>query len=394
MSTIVYNIVFICHAQLWNNNNAASARVTNYIRALSAFNGFRFYLLSDDANLSLIHRVNDNIFINTAESGRMSKIKSSILFYKSLPKFVESLEGKVIFIVYPSVYHITEFLFLCRIKTFRKKGYKSFCEINELRRYDSSLTTYPALKRILYVGLCCIMEKRSRLYDGLLCISSNIKRYYSKYNKRSIVIPILSDIIPGETEGVREKAKNIMNFVFTGTVSMEKENLFELLKGFYLFNKRNKDWVFNIYGRISNTDRTTFIDLVETYGIQNKVILNGEIPRDSVSGVLASADCLILSRRNIKQNYYGFSTKLSEYAVARKPIILTNTGVVKDYFSDGYNCLMLEGYEAEDFEMKLLEFSQMPVSQKERLGDNAYKTAQDNFSWKNYSDILYDFLIH
>lgn len=55
---------------------------------------------------------------------------------------------------------------------------------------------------------------------------------------------------------------------------------------------------------------------------------------------------------------------------------------------------MLEEYDAENFEMKLLEFSQMPILQNVCLGVSAYKIVQDNFSWKKYSGILYDFLIH
>lgn len=385
------NIVFISHSLLWQVNSAASARMMNYAKTLLVHDNYKIFFLSDRTSLSSVCPVGDNMFANVKSDACITKFTSSLKFYKELPDFVHSLKGSIVFIVYPSPYCITEFLFLKRYKKFKKMGYKAFCEINELRRYDVGFYALSFLKRNLLILLCCIMERKSAEYEGLICISSNIRDYYTKYNNQSIVIPILSDF---KDPILHKKAieRISMNFVFMGTVSIDKENLYELLKGFSFFNRTNKNWALNLYGRVPDTDKIRINKIIHELGLSDKVKIHGEMPRSEIPDLLLTADCLLLPRRNNKQNFYGFPTKLSEYSAAGKPIILTDTGGVREFFRDGYNCLMPKGYEAKDFCEKLNQFLSMSAYEKSRLGENAVKTARKNFYWKNYSEKLSLFL--
>ena len=132
--------------------------------------------------------------------------------------------------------------------------------------------------------------------------------------------------------------------------------------------------------------------LLDILNLSSKVRLMGEVEHTKIADVLSSADCLILPRRNTKQNFYGFSTKLSEYAVSGTPIILTDTGVVFDYFTDGVDCLKVKGYEAKDFCEQMRRFVSMSAEEKSELAQNAFNTANSYFNWKMYSDILTNFL--
>lgn len=384
------NLIFISHSQLWKGNSAASARIENYIKALQQTHKYKFYLLSDRGDLNALKSGDDNIYFNEPDAN-IPPVRSSLRFIKKLPLFLDSLNGPKFIIIYPSVYFITEILFHKNIKKIRKSNIKCFCEINELRRYDVGLNLMPFYKKAPMKLICRYLERKSSNYNGLICISKNIKDYYNRYNSNCITIPILSDINSLSDNTCQQSGKII--FGFTGTVSVEKENLYELLKGFYLFDKKCQDWEFNLYGRTAAADKRALELILQKWEMTDKVHLCGEIPRDAIPDILSKTDCLLLPRRNNEQNYYGFSTKLSEYAIAHKPIILTDTGVVKEFFTDHYNCLMVQGYDADGFKRKLLEFSELTTDEKARLGSNAYDTACKHFDWKNYIESI-DLFLH
>ena len=128
--------------------------------------------------------------------------------------------------------------------------------------------------------------------------------------------------------------------------------------------------------------------------MKDKILYLGKLQHSEVDGVLSTAGALLLSRSNNKQNYYGFSTKLSEYAVSGTPIIMTNTGVVADYFQDGVTCLMCEGYDRNAFKRKFDELAQMSVTEKQQMSESAYKVAQNHFDYRLYSETLMNFLFN
>ena len=128
--------------------------------------------------------------------------------------------------------------------------------------------------------------------------------------------------------------------------------------------------------------------------VHDKIVYHGVLQHSEVETVLSSAGALVLPRANNKQNYYGFSTKLSEYAVSGAPIIMTNTGVVADYFQDGTNCLMCEGYDRNAFKQKFDELAQMSVAEKQQMAEDAYRVAQNCFDYRLYSETLKNFFFN
>ena len=381
------SIAIISETRFTGSNNAVSARVWNYAQALRMAGG-RVLLLSygDYCRGSLLVESTDSILsYGTGAPGESRK-----QFFMNLSKLVvtESIEG---ILFYPTPNPSFEVRFLKWKKQMRFSNV--FCEINEVRRFEQSYTsTFSLPKRLLYNLITILSENFTRYYRGLVCISTTIKEYFKKYNSNAIVIPILSDIpimLPTKSQ---VNDRSVTRFVFTGTVAIEKENLTELVRGFSLFDKEYKEWEFLLYGRIPDSNRTELDVLLREYRLTEKIRLMGEIDHSSIPGVLSEADCLILPRCNTQQNYYGFSTKLSEYAVSGTPIILTDTGVVFNYFQDGNDCLKVAGYDAEGFYEQLKRFISMSKENRNMIAQNAYKTAKLNFDWRLYSECLHNFL--
>lgn len=381
------SVAIICEFQLFGNNNAASVRIFNYAQALSK-DGMRVFLLS----LKDYYMKDNLVELSTRTWGFRGGKPSNVGirdFFNKLTLLVteEHLQG---ILFYPSPNPKFELCFLWW--KYRNHFKNVFCEINEVRFYEQTyVNSFTPFKRIIYKFVTKNSENLTRYYRGLVCISENIRDYFSKYNTNSIIIPILSDI-SNEFPEKKICKKELVRFVFTGNVAIEKENLVELFKGLYLFDKEYTSWELLMYGPILDSNRKIINDILQKLKLNNKIHLMGEVMHSQIFNILHNADCLILPRRNTKQNYYGFSTKLSEYAVSGTPIILTDSGVVFNYFRDGKDCLKVEGYEASGFYIQFLRFTKMTAIQRQDLAKEAYQTAKKNFDWRLYSKTLSDFL--
>lgn len=382
------SIAIVSETHFYGSNNAVSARMLNYAQALRRA-GEHVYLLSyqDYAQGDMLSEISAGVYCFSGGGNTGYGVSSFFRLMTSMVKG-KGIEGMLF---YPTPNPIFE---LCFLMWKRRQGFKNVvCEVNEVRRFEQTyLKTFSLPKRIIYKLVTANSEKLTRLYKGIVCISENIREYFSPYNSNALVIPILSDI----SESISQKREHRdvpLSFVFTGSVAIEKENLVELLRGFYTFNKEYTNWEFLLYGKVPEENRRRLKSIIDILGLADKVKLMGEVEHGQIAGILASADCLILPRRNTKQNYYGFSTKLSEYAVSGTPIILTDTGVVFRYFKDGRDCLKVAGYEADGFCKQLIRFSQLTVEQRHEMAGNAYETARNSFDWRKYSTALKNFIV-
>lgn len=365
-------------------NSACAARIINYARAIQK-KRIDVYIMSykDYARHKQLIEIEPGIYGYT---GRCQKSSSTIRFLNNLKK----ISPKAI-LFYPSPnprFEIT-FILWCKINRYNN----IFCETNEVRKYEQSYyNTFSIVKKILYRIGAYIDDELMREFKGLICISTNIESYYFGYNENSIVVPTLSKI-PYAQPDFCKNAKDNISFVFTGTLALEKENLNELLHGFYLFNSINKNWELSLYGTGPKLSVIELQKIIIDLHLRDKVHIKGEAPHCDIPNILYNADCLIMPRKNSMQNYYGFSTKLSEYAVSGTPIIMTDTGVVLDYFKDGVSCLKVNGYDAKAFCEQLLRFVRLSMSERQKIATGAFEVAKKNFNYENYSNLITSFMV-
>ena len=374
------SVVILSTVDLYYGNTAAAARMNLYARAM-ALAGIDVYLLSTDALDKGKKWIEVAPHIYTLPENRGMAGKGYNLFYllrlvHQIKNRVKAIKGEVVLLNYPSTSSILLDIFLL---IFRGR-FPVFCEVNEVRRFASG--SIGSMRDRIY---CHILEKTYKYYNGVVFISRNIQEYYALKVCKSVVVPILSDC---DQPLVCSKGLDTLNIVFVGTLSYAKENLEELFEGFLLFSKEHTEARLHLYGLITDSNKQRLEEFVAKTNMAKIIMYHGVIPHEKVREVLSSAGALILPRTNNKQNYYGFSTKLSEYAVSGTPIILTNTGVVADYFKDKKNCLMCDGYDREAFRKKFEELAQMTLADKQEIAKNAYTVAKKYFDYRVYSDKL------
>ena len=380
------SVVIFSTANLYYGNSAAVARMNNYARAL-AFANVDVYLLSTDSldtNREWVE-VEPHIHALPKENVKIGKFYNPFyilgLIHKT-KKRIKTIKSEVVILNYPS----TKSLLLDIMLLLFFKRFPMFCEVNEVRRYASSSTG--SIRNRLY---CQVLDRTYRRYKGVVFISRNIQEYYASKVRNSIVVPILSDC---NHVFASSKGLDTLDFVFLGTVSFPKENLEELFEGFCLFVNEHPKARLILYGILSESDKRKLEGFTNKHNIKKQILYEGKLQHSDVEKVLSTAGALLLSRSNNKQNYYGFSTKLSEYAVSGTPIIMTNTGVVADYFQDKVNCLMCDGYDRNAFKIKFDELTQMSVAEKQQMAENAYRVAQNHFDYRLYSETLNSFFFN
>ena len=371
------SVVIVSTADLYYGNTAAAARMNHYARAL-ALAGVNVYLLPTDALDNSKEWIEVEPHIYTLPKDRKKQGKGYNLFYvfglvHQIRNRVKAIRGKVVLLNYPSTSSLLLDIFLL---IFRGR-FPVFCEVNEVRRFASGSTG--SMRDRIY---CYILEQTYKYYNGVVFISRNIQEYYASKARKSAIVPILSDC---DQPLVYSKGLDALDIVFVGTVSYPKENLEELFEGFLLFHYDHPNARLHLYGTITDSNKKRMEEFVAKTHTAKTIQYHGVIPHDKVREVLSSAGALVLPRTNNKQNYYGFSTKLSEYAVSGTPIILTNTGVVANYFKDKENCLMCDGYDRESFRKKFEELAQMNLADKQEMAKNAYTVAKKYFDYRMYS---------
>lgn len=378
------NVIIVSRFNL-RGNSAAALRMSLYSKAITLHSDSAVYYVTLSHYTNLRKDKDYNIYYGTEESGH-----SYIKYFKELNRIIQQLKGNVTILLYPSMGCFFETLILLWSKC---HGYKLICEINEVRKYASEIKSRSFMRRNLYAIQANIQEKLTKYYSGLICISKNIQQYFNSYNHNSIIVPILTDSKQSLSQLNYNENISKIRFAFTGTISIEKENLIELIYGFKMFlNESHKDCELNFYGYIVFNEKKILDKLISELNLQDNVTFKGRVEHSMIPEILRNADCLILSRSNNKQNYYGFSTKLSEYLTSGTVTITTNTGVIGDYLSNNKDCIMVNGYGREGFKEAFLRFSNMTSEERYSMGQNAIKTADACFDYRQFSDQINDFL--
>lgn len=382
------SIFIVSELDIVSGKIAAASRMHKYAKSLADKNTvymISLSRLSDDANFE---EIRENVFTTTTTvKYKYIRFNNVIPAIRRFNKLYKQIKGDKCIVYYPTTSSLIFDIILLLL--YRKNMY---AEVNEIRKFASESQSRFLLK-INDTVYSMFYEMTFSFYKGIIFISKNIQSYYANKNKNNIVIPILSDMDDFSTvKRARFQTDSHIVFVFAGSVSFEKENLYELLQGFRLFSDTIDNVRLLFYGSINKSNSSRLKQVLSDLSLGTKVEYKGEFTQKEIASILKNADCLLLPRSNNKQNYYGFSTKLSEYALSGTPIIMTNTGVVADYFKDRENCLLCEGYDRDSFMRKFLEFALLDTKKRGNIAVNALNTALRYFNYKNFSNKLDNFL--
>ena len=361
-----YNII--------DSNTAGEQRVKLYIKSLLHHN-----------DVNKIYLFYNNVLYAFTKEGKV------VSYNINIKQTLKLLDLDTPIYIYPSTNVLKVFFYLFYFKLINSR--KLFIEANEIRRYSINLYqadsfSLRSFKLYFKKIISHIYDYLMKYFDGIICISENIKSYYLKINKNILLIPILSEI-PKDINSYR--AYNYSEpfiITFTGTINIKKENLDILFEAISIVNSNIK---LHLYGSIDNYNHNKLNELIRKFSLNNRVHYIGFVNQNELKDIFNKSHLLILPRGNIKQNQYGFSTKLSEYLVSGRPILVTNVSDNGKYIVDMVNGFIIEPDSLNAFVSKI-EFIYSNYNKFYTLPKNAINTVKKNFDYKLYTEKLYNFL--
>lgn len=397
--------------KLYRGNTAGSARMLNFARSLAKKNAvylFSFFdTMGSNGKTIALKEVEKGIFVVGGKSFRgnryfqkLAYLFKLMFFVYRMESFAEQIRRECVFYLYPSTFVLLDYIAIIYLVFIKR--HRVYCDINEVRRYSSNfeeridLLRHPfdyIKVRFQYIKYA-IAERLTKYYSGLVCISTNIERYFQRYNNNTIRVPILSDasLINYSSPPVYQKSDRFL-MCFAGSVSVKKERLDTFLEALAILNNRFSNFEFHMYGKITERDNThIFNELVPKFKLQGKIIYKGFVRQDELPTIFRKYHLLIMARGFSWQNHYGFSTKLSEYFVSGVPVLLTKVSDNPLYVTDNYNGFIVEPDNEQILADKMYEIIENYNNLVDKVVDNAYLIVKRNFDYRLYSQALEKFL--
>lgn len=264
-------------------------------------------------------------------------------------------------------------------------------------KYIKERSEYPELirspkKLFTKVFKHLILPWNYKFFDGMVIMTQPLIDFYKKYTRDNcsiVKIPMTVDPSRFEINDLKSTAKY---FGYVGGLNCDKDGLDILIKGFSIISSDFPDYELKIAGVPTTIDeKEILVQLVKELGVENRVHFIGGLNRSEIPKFLLSASILIMARPDSKQAEGGFPTKLGEYLMTGKPVIVTDVGEISSYLDDGKNAFIIkpgcESHLAERIEYILKE------PEKARLvGEEGRKAAREYFDYSNYTRHMRDFI--
>jgi glycosyltransferase involved in cell wall biosynthesis len=267
-----------------------------------------------------------------------SSSKGKTNYYsKDYIRLIEQIDNVSIIIVYNLPSNI-----LFSINQYSKK--KKITIIGDVTEWYGS-SDYSGLKRLLkQIDTIYRMRVLHKQLDGLILISSYLKKYYRKTN--NIVLPPLLDIEWKTDELDKWIDEGIVSFVYAGNPGKEKDkinlviNAFQKLEGLY-------DFKFNIYGITKENFEIFYPELKEYLFKSSNITFHGRVHRNVVIQATKNSDYFIFVRGATRANMAGFPTKFVESLSLGTPVITNITSDIGNYLTDGENGYIIKELSIE-----------------------------------------------
>jgi glycosyltransferase involved in cell wall biosynthesis len=396
-------------------NSAGSARMMNYAKALASPE-CRVFLCSSKLRLvgssDIIKEVFPNIYLvghagNLPAKDTEKLYKKFLSFFlnlnylKNLYRLLAMYDGEKIIFLYPSLESSMDYITLIYGKLFRKM--KVYCEINELRRTNIYKSSHPdnlfrsgigKLLFIVRVSKYYLNEQLTRYFDGLICISTSLEKYFKKYNKNILRVPILTNHVDSTTNSPNKFSRGeIFKMCFTGFLSVEKEGFNIFYKALKQLNTCYSAFELHLYGYGSQSDIELLLKgMPERWNFKNKVFYHGYVSQEKINSEFQQYHLLVLPRNSNPQTEYGFSTKLGEYLSSFVPVLITAVSDNKLYLEDGLNSFIVEPDSYIAFSEKILYIIDHYNEVVPQIVCNAVKAVNEHFYYGNYSEKLTRFI--
>ncbi|MCR4828261.1 MAG: glycosyltransferase family 4 protein [Bacteroidales bacterium] len=198
--------------------------------------------------------------------------------------------------------------------------------------------------------------KAIRQISGLFVITPSLKKYYiNEFGIDEQKVETLNMVVDphrfDNLDGVL-----IQNWItYCGIISEAKDGISYLLKAYSIVRKEYPQFKLVIIGPFENEKTEDDVKcLINENALSEDVVLMGRVPSSRMPELLSQSKILALARPKQKQEAFGFATKIGEYLMTNRPVVMTDVGNVSDYLVDKEDVILARPNDECDLAEKLM----------------------------------------
>ncbi len=236
------------------------------------------------------------------------------------------------------------------------------------------------------------IECNLRAFDKIITISHELKSFYGRIvgNKNVFLLPMsidpqrYSDIIP---------YNNLHPYIAVVFGTHNRDNILDSIKSYIEFSsyKQNRKVELFLIGNyqklIANHPSLSEMDCLIKNTPNIKVM--GMIDNALIPSFLKGASCLLSTP--VKYISGGFPTKLGEYLLSGKPVVITNVGEIPFYLKDNETAFLCNPGDITGIAKRIDDVFEN-YNRAKIVGDNGRNLALTVFNAKTYINELIDFI--
>lgn len=191
--------------------------------------------------------------------------------------------------------------------------------------------------------------------DGLFLITPALcDKYINEFGADPNKTVLLNMVVDKSRFEYLAKVEPEKVISYCGIISEFKDGASVLIKAFAKVSSAHPDYLLKLIGPFRDEQtKKNLKALVNQLGIAEKVMFVGVVPPEEMPRLLKQSSILALARPDNIQAKYGFATKIGEYLMTERPVVLTRVGVVENYLVDKENCILANPDDVDDFAEKL-----------------------------------------
>jgi glycosyltransferase involved in cell wall biosynthesis len=237
-----------------------------------------------------------------------------------------------------------------------------------------------------------LQRVKYNLLDGFVFMTENIKNYFNnvlKINKPSVIINMTVD-----EERFRLPQANRENILtLVGDIQGTKDGVDFLIKSFNKVIQKHPKLKLLLVGPTNNLDlMQNKKQLIRQLNLENNVVFKGKVEREQIPLLLKKSKLLLLPRPQSDLADSGFPTKLGEYLMSTTPVIITDTGEIRNFLKDREDAFICESNNPKVFADEIL-FALENYEEALIIGKKGKITAQKHFSHRTQGLRLNTFLL-
>lgn len=278
-------------------------------------------------------------------------------------------------------------------------GKKVVLEVNEYpySTGGNKITRIPAIRKLLQWGTTSFIIPQ---VDGAVVISENLRKVINYYAPELPVlkVPILVDANSLKNSNNNEPTIYSHPYLFhAGSLSVPKDGIIKVFHAYARAANKLQACGFELDFVITNSSTqakiwTDIQHILKKHGLQSNLKITGYLENKELINHIRHASVLLINKPPSFQNKYNFPTKLGDYLLSERPVIIAANGTeINKYMFDGKNSSVVKPNDVDAMANRIVKYCLNPREAKD-IGKAGRQTAERYFDYRQNAESIKEFL--